>query len=382
MSSCQAEAPAAERGDAAGAREQIALHENVIGDGDDIELPRLPVQIDDLPHREPAVAPARVHVEVAEEEGLVAGHYKRTSTCDVSAGRWRTISAREVADVEAEHPALAERDVAPRRRVEIAVVGEHDITRLEQAAPDVGVFAVELDRGVEPADALERAAACREVAAVEDGAAAEQVLHQRLRERSERVVVGAHQQAAPQIPVIEPVRAGQRHERALALEAGGDAVQPPEWRAAVGIDVEQDVSTCGQASRLARDDQALAGLVDHTNGRHPLGHPARAVRARVVHDEDLVRKSSLRQKGVQAGAQISGFVMRADDDAECQRHRCALRLRRCRGMPTRMLAITVGGAHDTDVSATSRFLHQKRGGDVLLEDWRKPPRCRTIRGWT
>jgi hypothetical protein len=40
-------------------------------------------------------------------------------------------------------------------------------------------------------------------------------------------------------------------------------------------------------------------------------------------------------------------------------------------MPTRMLAITVGGTHDTGVSATSRFLHQKRGTCVLLEDWRK-----------
>src|SRR5262249_50839292 len=54
--------------------QQIALHQNVIGDCDHVEAPGLPVQIDDLPDGEAAVAPPRVNVKVAQQERLVPRH--------------------------------------------------------------------------------------------------------------------------------------------------------------------------------------------------------------------------------------------------------------------------------------------------------------------
>jgi hypothetical protein len=69
-----AEAPPAERGDAPGARQQVSLHQNVVGDRDDVELPRPPVEINRVAQAEAPVAPAGVHVEVAEQEWLVSRH--------------------------------------------------------------------------------------------------------------------------------------------------------------------------------------------------------------------------------------------------------------------------------------------------------------------
>ena len=43
---------ASERGDAAGAREQVLLHQDVIGDGDDVELAGRSVEVDDFARRD------------------------------------------------------------------------------------------------------------------------------------------------------------------------------------------------------------------------------------------------------------------------------------------------------------------------------------------
>ena len=119
---------------------------------------------------------------------------------------------REVADVEPEHRALPHRHVAARRRVEVAVVTEPHRADGEQPPAEVGVLAVELDRGVEPADALERVAPDGEVAAVEDRADPQDVLDEQLRRRRQREVVGADQQPAPPVPVVEAVGPGQRDQ--------------------------------------------------------------------------------------------------------------------------------------------------------------------------
>src|SRR5262245_344067 len=72
----------------------------------------------------------------------------------------------EVADVKAEHGALAHRAVSPRRGPHPAVTGQFNPSDRCQPAAKVGVLAVELEALVESADLGERFAAHREVAAV------------------------------------------------------------------------------------------------------------------------------------------------------------------------------------------------------------------------
>ena len=87
----QPEVAPPQRRHAADAREQILLHQDVIGDRDDIEPAGLAVEIDDLAQGQPAIAPPRVDVKIAEQKRFVARHHIRTSTCDVSFGRrWST----------------------------------------------------------------------------------------------------------------------------------------------------------------------------------------------------------------------------------------------------------------------------------------------------
>src|SRR6185503_3963761 len=69
-------------------RQQVFLHQDVIGDGDDVELPRLAIEINHFADRELAVAPLGVDVEVAQEEWLVPGHQILTSRWVASLGRW------------------------------------------------------------------------------------------------------------------------------------------------------------------------------------------------------------------------------------------------------------------------------------------------------
>src|SRR2546425_9611773 len=74
-----AEVAPAERREAAGPREQVLLHQDVIRDGKDVEPAGLAIEIDDLGDRQPAVAPARMDVEVAEQEWFIPGHQILTS---------------------------------------------------------------------------------------------------------------------------------------------------------------------------------------------------------------------------------------------------------------------------------------------------------------
>src|SRR5688572_6281073 len=97
----------------------------------------------------------------------------------------------EVADIEAEHSGLAHRVVAPRRCVEVTVVSQMDIADARQPPAKIGVLAVKFDRGVEAADAVESTATHGEIAAVEHHADAQHVLHENVRRRTEREVIGA-----------------------------------------------------------------------------------------------------------------------------------------------------------------------------------------------
>ncbi len=65
-----------ERRQAPGPAEQIALHQDVIGDGDDVEAAGLAVQVDDLADRQPPVAPRRMHMKIAEQKRLVSRHVR------------------------------------------------------------------------------------------------------------------------------------------------------------------------------------------------------------------------------------------------------------------------------------------------------------------
>ena len=55
-------------------RQQILLHQDVVGDRDDVEASGLPVEIDDLAQRQTPIAPPRVDVEVAEQKRFVPRH--------------------------------------------------------------------------------------------------------------------------------------------------------------------------------------------------------------------------------------------------------------------------------------------------------------------
>ena len=59
------------------AREQIALHQDVIGDRDDVEVARASVQVDHFAHRQASVAPPRVHMKVAKQKRFVSRHVNR-----------------------------------------------------------------------------------------------------------------------------------------------------------------------------------------------------------------------------------------------------------------------------------------------------------------
>ena len=83
----EAEIPRSERRHPAEARQQVPLHQNVVGDGDHIELAGLAIEIDDLAQRQAAVAPPGVHVKIAQQERFVPRHQVLTSTWEVSFGR-------------------------------------------------------------------------------------------------------------------------------------------------------------------------------------------------------------------------------------------------------------------------------------------------------
>ena len=152
--------PPAERRHAPEPAEQILLREDVIGDREHVELFRLPVQIDHLAQRQPPVAPRRVYMEIAQQEGLVSRHVMSGANVFVG-GVGRPVEedlGAEVSHVEAEHLAAPHRLVAARGREDPARLPQAHAARLRDAAGEVRVFAVKLDRRVEAADRLERIA--------------------------------------------------------------------------------------------------------------------------------------------------------------------------------------------------------------------------------
>ena len=270
-----------------GARQQVVLHQDVIGDRDHVELAGRSVEVDDFGDRQLAVAPlACGRGSHRDRKGSYPGMQSDLSHVEMRGvlGPVMQNLRREVADVETEDRALPHRHVAARRGVEVAVVEEADASDGKQPPADVGVLAVKLDRGVEPADARQRVGADGEVAAVEDRADAQDVFDEQLRRRRQREVVGADEQSSPPVPVVEAIRPGQRNEIGIALRiaarrARARSAAPgnrhPRRRARRPVAIRRPVSrattrplrgssttrTCGICSATARVASVLALLM-------------------------------------------------------------------------------------------------------------------------
>ena len=108
---------------------------------------------------------------------------------------------------------------------------------------------MEFNRAVEPADACQRLAPDREVAAVEDRAEVQRTVQKKMRRRRNRHVVGANERTAPPVPVVEPVRAGHADQTLVRREALLNALEPPDRRAAVGVHEREDVAAGLAAAR-------------------------------------------------------------------------------------------------------------------------------------
>jgi len=169
-----------------------------------------------------------------------------------------------------------------------------------QPSADVRVFAVKFDRAVEPVDARERITPHGEVAAVQNRADAERVMHHPVRRWSDDDVIGADERASHQVPVEEPIRSRHRDGGRPALEPPLYSLEPGDWRPAVGVQVGEDVAPRGKTGCLACDDEPAHGLVDHTDARHRPCDVAGAIRARIVHDDDFVGRAGLGEQRVQA----------------------------------------------------------------------------------
>ena len=127
------ELAAAERQQPAGARQQIALHQDVIGDRDHVEPPRLAVQIDDLAQRQPAVAPAWCGRENRRAEtARIRALHPHVQMGPVG-GTMAQDLRPEVADVDAEDRRLPHRAIAARRRPDPAVLAQRRRVRSASA---------------------------------------------------------------------------------------------------------------------------------------------------------------------------------------------------------------------------------------------------------
>src|SRR5882672_9994531 len=113
---------------------------------------------------------------------------------------------QEIPDIQAEDLAFAERAISARGRPDPALARHMDRTKRGQAAAEIRVFAMEFDRPIEPADAIERVRSNREVPAVEDGTGADEVMDDDVRWRRDDRVVRAKEAPAEEIPVVKPVR--------------------------------------------------------------------------------------------------------------------------------------------------------------------------------
>jgi hypothetical protein len=128
---------------------------------------------------------------------------------------------------------------------------------------------VELDGRVEPADGVEGRAAHGEVATVEDGAGTRDALQREVHGRCDEAVVGPHEPAANEVPVVEPVGAGHRGEAGIPDEPSVDALEPLQGGAAVGVEIDEQVAAGRSPACRPGTDEALRGLVHHDDARDP-----------------------------------------------------------------------------------------------------------------
>src|SRR4029078_1748886 len=141
----------------------------------------------------------------------------------------------EMPDVEAEDLVFAERSIAARRRPDPALARYVNRPERGQPAPEIGVLAVKLDRAIEAANAIKRIPAHREIAAIKNGARADEVVDQDSGGRRDDRVVGTKDETAGKIPVVKPVRAGHSNNRRMTFETPFDPFQPLQRCPAVGV---------------------------------------------------------------------------------------------------------------------------------------------------
>ena len=146
-----------ERRHAPGPRQQIALHQDVIRDRHDVEMPGLAVEVDDLAHRQPPVAPARVDMKVAQQKRLVSRHVRSSRRCgrdprDDDEGS-RTRSSRRYNPNTSPLPPSPWYRPAGCPHPTVRAVRTPPIAR--EPAAQVRVLAVKLHRAVETADGRE-----------------------------------------------------------------------------------------------------------------------------------------------------------------------------------------------------------------------------------
>jgi hypothetical protein len=146
-----------------------------------------------------------------------------------------------------------------------------------------------------------------------------------MRGRAERQVVRADQGPSPPVPVVEAVVAGQGQQVRPPIELRLDPGQPLERGAAIRVDVDEQLALGRAAAPLTRHDEALARLVDHAHAGNVSGHGMGAVRARVVHHENLVGEPGLGQQRMQTPGEDALLVVCAHDHADAQRHRFVAR---------------------------------------------------------
>jgi hypothetical protein len=80
-------------------------------------------------------------------------------------------------------------------------------------------------------------------------------------------------------------------------------------------------------ARFSRHDEAFDRLVENLDTRYRSRHGACRIAARIVDNEDLVGKASLRKQRMQAGREKRLFIVGADHHADG--HRPAIQAGRC-----------------------------------------------------
>src|SRR5262245_65340881 len=92
----------------------------------------------------------------------------------------------EIPDVEPEDSALPHRPVPPGRRPEPTVVCDLDRAMRRQPPAEIRIFAVEFDRRVEAANAVQHIPPDREIPSVEHGADPERPVDEEMRRRRDQ----------------------------------------------------------------------------------------------------------------------------------------------------------------------------------------------------